>query len=240
MLERKIDTMVTKPPAASAARIAADLKLAIQQGVYAHNERLPAERQLADQFGASRGTVREALRRLEDTNLVVRRVGSGTFVKYRNRHDQSEIAKATSPVELIEVRFGIEPQMVRLAVINASGHDLEKLEIALTRVCAAHDAETFSEADTEFHLALADCTRNPLMQWLYRHLNDVRSHRQWNAMKDKILDRDRIAGYNAQHRALFEAISTRNVDDAEHAIRVHLATARAHLLGADDEREDAT
>ncbi|MDH3714897.1 MAG: FadR family transcriptional regulator [Gammaproteobacteria bacterium] len=223
-----------RPPAttASADRIAADLRLAIQQGVYADNDRLPPERQLADHFGASRGTIREALRRLEDTNLVIRKVGSGTFVRYRASENDEDIAKATSPIELIDVRFGIEPQMVRLAAINANGHDIENLDSALRRVCAARDPETFTEADAAFHLALADCTRNPLMKWLYQHLNEVRGHSQWSKMKDKILDPLHISEYNDQHRELFEAIAARDSNAAVEHIVQHLKTARYHLLGA--------
>lgn len=234
MLDQERENTLHTPPAttASAARIAADLRLAIEKGVYADNDRLPPERQLADHFGASRGTVREALRRLEDTNLVVRKVGSGTFVRYRASENDDDIAKATSPIELIDVRFGIEPQMVRLAAINANGHDLEDLDSALQRVCAARDPETFTDADEAFHLALADCTRNPLMKWLYRHLNEVRGHGQWSKMKDKILDAERISGYNEQHRELFNAIAARDSNAAVELIVLHLKTARNHLLGA--------
>ncbi len=222
-------------PTASAARIAADLRAAIEQGVYADQDRLPPERQLADHFGASRGTVREALRRLEDTNMVVRKVGSGTFVRYRAGELEGDIAKATSPIELIDVRFGIEPQMVRLATVNANGHDIENLDHALQRVCAARDPETFTDADEAFHLALADCTRNPLMKCLYSQLNEVRGHSQWSKMKDKILDAARISEYNRQHRKLFDAIAARDSNAAvEHIVR-HLKTAKDHLLGATEE-----
>jgi DNA-binding FadR family transcriptional regulator len=234
MLDQDRDNALERPPAttASAARIAADLRTAIERGTYADNDRLPPERQLADHFSASRGTIREALRRLEDTNLVVRKVGSGTFVRYRAGEDEGAIAKATSPVELIDVRFGIEPQMVRLATLNANGHDLENLDAALQQVCAASDPESFTEADAAFHLALADCTRNPLMKWLYNHLNEVRGHNQWSKMKDKILDEPRIREYNRQHRELFDAIAARDSNAAvEHIVR-HLKTARNHLLGA--------
>ena len=234
MLDQDRDNAVEHPPAtnASAARIAADLRIAIEQGVYADNDRLPPERRLADHFGASRGTIREALRRLEDTNLVVRKVGSGTFVRYRASEDEGEIAKATSQVELIDVRFGIEPQMVRLATLNANGHDIENLDTALRQVCAAHGPESFTEADMAFHLALAGCTRNPLMKWLYNHLNEVRGHSQWSRMKDKILDAERIRVYNQQHRALFDAIAARDSNAAVQHIVQHLKTAKNHLLGA--------
>ncbi|MDX1401799.1 MAG: winged helix-turn-helix domain-containing protein, partial [Kiloniellales bacterium] len=67
----------------SADIIAQRLREAIHAGNYAPGERLPAERELAEYFGASRGTVREALKRLEDEKLLVRKIGSGTFVNFQ-------------------------------------------------------------------------------------------------------------------------------------------------------------
>src|SRR5690606_25394789 len=68
--------------AGGAAAIAAQLRRAILDGTYGFRERLPAERELASHFGASRSTVREALKQLEEGQLVTRRIGSGTFVNY--------------------------------------------------------------------------------------------------------------------------------------------------------------
>ena len=223
------------PPSASgsAATIAAQLRRAIVEGVYSYRERLPAERELAGHFGASRSTVREALRQLEETNMVVRRIGSGTFVNYRTLPGENNIAELTSPLELIEVRLAVEPHMVRLAVTNATQRDLERLGEALESLEACgNDREAYSRYDAQFHLALAECTRNPLMVWLYRHVNDVRNHAQWSAMKDLILTGDRVEDYNEQHRGIFEAIKTRDADRAVRIITAHLATARRHLLGA--------
>lgn len=215
------------------AAIVSQLRRAIMDGSYVFNERLPPERQLASDFNAARGTVREALRQLEEMNLVMRRVGSGTFVKYRRQIDQDTIATMTSPLELIDVRFGIEPQMVRLAVLHASARDLERLQQALQHVEAViEDAEAFTRADAEFHLALAECTQNPLLVWLYQQVNDVRSHSLWSGSKDKILTRERIKEYNSQHKALCTAIVNRDIAAAVDVIKGHLEKARNDLLGA--------
>ena len=54
----------------------------IKAGSFLHNDRLPPERELAERFDAARGTIREALKRLEESGWVVRRAGSGTYVTY--------------------------------------------------------------------------------------------------------------------------------------------------------------
>ena len=216
------------------AAIAARLRQAILEGKYADGERLPAERHLASHFGASRSTIREALRRLDEMDLVTRRIGSGTFVNYRPALDHNDIAEVTSPIELIDVRLAVEPQMARLVVVNATARDLERMGDALKRVEACgDDREYFSRTDEQFHLALAECTRNPLMVWLYKQINDVRSHAQWDGMKDKILTRRRITDYNRQHRELYAALCSRDVDAAVRIITEHLEKARRDLLGAD-------
>ncbi|MBP82089.1 MAG: hypothetical protein CL395_08955 [Acidiferrobacteraceae bacterium] len=214
------------------AGIAAKLRRAIADGEYGFNERLPAERELAELFHTSRGTVREALRRLQELGMVDRQVGSGTFVTYREFSEHTEIADVTSPLELIDVRLGIEPQMVRLAVANATAMDLERMRKALIRVeSASNDAEAFSRADADFHLAMAECTRNRLMVWLYQLVNETRSHEQWAAMKESILMPDRIAQYNAHHRHLYNMIAKRNLDAAIDTIYEHLDRARNDLVG---------
>lgn len=231
------DTAGTDLPASvsgGSAAIAARLRQAILDGSYAYGERLPAERELAEHFSASRSTVREALRRLEEAHLVTRRIGSGTFVSHRQTlAGDGNIAELTSPLELVDVRLGIEPHMTRLAVVHATARDLDRLNEALLRVeSSGDDQEYFSRADERFHLLLAECTQNPLMVWLYQQINDVRSHALWESMKDKVLTGPRIAEYNRDHRQLYEALRSRDGDTAVAIIRSHLEKARRDLVGA--------
>ena len=223
------------PSAASSgsAAIATNLRRAILDGAYGYRERLPSERELAEHFGASRSTVREALRQLEDMHLVNRRIGSGTFIVHDAEFGGTNIADVTSPLELIEVRFAIEPHMTRLAVVNASSRELDHLAEVLGRLEACgSDPEAFSREDEAFHLALAECSRNPLMVWLYGRINNVRGHKQWAAMKDTILGGQRIHQYNEQHRALYESLRSRDIEGAVKIILDHLEKARRDLLGA--------
>ncbi|MGI9450495.1 MAG: FadR/GntR family transcriptional regulator [Geminicoccaceae bacterium] len=214
------------------AVIVSKLKAAIVDGTYEHGQRLPAERDLAAYFNASRTTVREALRQLEERALVSRRVGSGTFVNQPQTLGSGNIAEITSPLELMEVREAIEPYLVRLAIVHAAAKDLEKLEKALNELEACNgDQEPFSAADENFHMALAEATGNPLMAWIYGQINQIRCHDQWNAMKKKVLNERAIEIYNQQHRAMVEAIRSRDMEAAMKAVRQHLEQAREDLIG---------
>jgi len=221
-------------PGRGSLRIADHLRQAIVDGRFAYGEQLPTERRLAEAFGASRTTIRRALERLEENGLVRRRVGSGTYVDYQGTGGGADIAEITSPLELMEVRFAVEPHIAHLAVRNATPRDLERIAAALARIEAAGaDAERFSRGDQGFHLALAEGTHNPFLVDITRQINAVRSHDQWHATKDKILSPARIDEYNRQHEALFEAPRRRDSKAMARIMTAHLAKARDDLLGAD-------
>ena len=212
------------------------IKRAIETGVYADGDQLPAERQLAITFGTARSTIRKILDQLEQGNLIVRRIGSGTFVNFSGpiRQGMEDIADLVSPLQLIETRFAVEPYMARLAALHATGNDLDKFEDVLRRIEAAQeDQNLFTQIDSEFHLELARCSRNPLIVRMYQQVNMVRLHAQWDRMKKIILSGEKIAVYNSQHRAIYEALRQRDVQSAVDQITRHLELARQDLIGAD-------
>lgn len=212
------------------------LRNAIETGVFADGDKLPPERDLATSFGSARSTVRKALDQLELDGMVTRKVGSGTFVTYHEaiRGVTGEISDLISPLQLIEARSAIEPYIARLAAIHATQRDLAAMERVLNELeNSSDDKDKFTRLDAEFHLAIARCARNPLLLQVYEHINDVRGHALWGVMKDKILSKDQMDAYNAQHRGIFEAIKTRNAQDVSGKIRDHLEKARQDLVGAE-------
>ncbi len=223
-------------PGRAANIVMARLRRAIESGVYADGDQLPAERQLAIAFGTARSTIRKVLDQLEQKNLVLRRVGSGTFVNYAGPLHQrmDDIADLVSPLQLIETRFAIEPYMTRLATLHATRADLDTIEGVLARLESSDgDQNLFTQLDSEFHLELARCSRNPLIVRMYQQVNMVRLHAQWDRMKTLILSAEKIASYNSQHRAITEALRQRDVVAAVDHITRHLEQARLDLIGAD-------
>jgi len=215
--------------------ISAYLQRAIETGAYGEGDRLPPERELAATFQAARSTVRRALDQLEKAGLVSRRLGSGTFVgattaANRKTHD---LADQVSPIQLIEARLAVEPFTTRLAVLHATRRNLDDMETVLARAEASiDDKDSFSRWDGEFHLMIAQASSNPLLLSVYRQINQVRLHAQWDAMKEKILTADVIADYNRQHRGIFNAMNERDAIAAQSLITEHLEKARDDLLRA--------
>lgn len=222
-------------PVTGVAAISAYLKRAIETGAYSEGDQLPPERHLAATFKAARSTVRRALDRLEKEGLVSRRLGSGTFVGTLNATGRRTVALVDelSPLQLIEARQAVEPLTTRLAVLHATGRDLDDLEAVLTQAEASSgDKDLFSKWDGDFHLLIARASANPLLLGVYRQINHVRLHAQWDAMKEEVLTPEVIVTYNRQHRAILNAMLVRDAQLAQALMAEHLETARDHLVKA--------
>lgn len=213
--------------------VLATLRRQITSQQYFRDEKLPPERELAEQFGVARGTVREALKRLEDLEFVERRPGSGTYVSYSSDASARPMAESMRPLELIEARSAIEPQIVRLAVLHADDRDLARIGESVRKMEAdADDTQKFGELDEEFHLLLAEASHNSLLIWMMRHANEVRSHPSWIKMRHLTHNSTIVVEYNKQHRRIYEAIAARDPDGAAKAMREHLNLARQSLIDA--------
>lgn len=229
------EVLRSRPSLRGAFSIARELERVITSSTYLHGQQLPTERELANTFDASRTTVRKALAMLEDQRLVQRRPGSGTYVNYQAGTSQHDIAEKTSPLELIEVRAAIEPQMARLAVLHASAVDLEKLQGLIKELQTAEqaaDAERYAAVDEQFHLAIAAATSNPLLVWLYEQINVIRTHALWAEMRQKIITQENMRIYNKQHVAVVRAIQSRDAAAAAETMVQHMEKARNDLIGA--------
>lgn len=215
------------------AEIAAEVRRAIEGGTYRRFERLPASRELAENLGVARNTLRDALYQLEREGLLQTRPGSGTYVTAQDQNTVPSAVEDATPLELIDARFALEPHICRLCVLHARREDLEKLEdLCLRMEAATTDPATFAEADTGFHRALADATRNNLLIWLIRQINSARSLDEWTRMRHLTLEEAIIGQYNMLHREILNAIRAREPERAAAKMKEHLEIARLSLTRA--------
>ena len=215
------------------AEIAGLLRQDIRQGKLMSQERLPAERLLAETYAVARGTVREALNQLANDGLVEIRRGSGTYVLANDAYATNPVVENATPLELIDARFALEPHICRLAVLNARSADLKKAEELVVQMesCLEEPAR-FSVCDTAFHTLLAETTGNRLLIWIVAQINGVRNQDQWARMRQLTLNETTIAEYNAHHREVFEAIRNREPERAATIMKQHLEAARLSLTRA--------
>lgn len=218
-----------------ASEVASVMRSAIAAGQYKRFERLPASRQLSENLGVARNTLREALYQLEREGLLETRAGSGTYVLDSSDQDVPVAVGGATPLELIDARFALEPHICRLCVLHGRREDIEALEELCDRMEAAKtDATAFSEADTEFHKTLVKTTRNTLLIWLISQITTVRSLEEWTRMRHVTLDQAIISQYNDQHRDILNAIRAREPERAAGKMKEHLETARMSLMRAAD------
>ena len=238
---------VTYPVSKAVKLLATQLFDRISKDDYPFGTRLPAERQLAEEFAVSRNTVRQALEFLESHEVVSRRAGSGSFVIFRDPNSISsaerlvsnataglkldEISENTSPLELNIVRSIVEPEMVRLAVINMRARDIGRLKDCLAALQAVKTSvEDFSKWDRQFHLEIARGTHNPLLIGIYELIDHIRRHAQWSITQEKTLSPKRIRDYQSKHRAIYEAIEARDIESAVEFTKLHMTEVQRDLM----------
>jgi GntR family transcriptional repressor for pyruvate dehydrogenase complex len=135
---------------------------------------LPAERELAQEFGVSRTAVREAVKALRERGLVEIRPGKDTYISdfslsaYGIVQDSLAFMvradNPTGPDDLQQVRFLLEPGIASLAAQKATPQDLQLLQELIDKMDDSLDnKEAYVQADLDFHLALAKATQNSLI-----------------------------------------------------------------------------
>jgi GntR family transcriptional repressor for pyruvate dehydrogenase complex len=157
--------------------VVAQIEDAILAGRVKTGDMLPSERDLKDMFRISRGTLREALRVLEQKGLIEIKlgVGGGSLVKTVDGGQVSESlgllirSQKVSLNQLAEFREGLEGTVAALAAARRSPADVERLRGLLDKACGyvkagAARRNDFLEIDKQIHTILAEITRNPVYQ----------------------------------------------------------------------------
>jgi GntR family transcriptional repressor for pyruvate dehydrogenase complex len=216
--------------------LARSLIAAIQSGVYAVGERLPAERELAAQHNVSRPTVREAIIALEVQGLIEVRVGSGAYVK-RKRGGHDEPGFNVTAFELTEARLMFEADAAALAATLITDEELDRLDALVRRIDRENRVHGANEqADHDFHMLIAQATRNAAVVNTIESLWRLRRTSPECAL---LLEKARTAQVKpvvAEHTAIVEALRTRNPAKARAAMCAHLNAVMEHLLFTTEER----
>ncbi|WP_264211528.1 FadR/GntR family transcriptional regulator [Leisingera thetidis] len=207
----------------------------IKAGTYPVDTRLPSERTLASELGVARNTVREALDVLASQNVIHRRPGSGSFVKFRSdpkpETSYSSLAREVSPLDHLVVRGILEPELVRLAVINMTPRQIDELDQILSRVEAVRtDPGEFIEAEEDLYRKIAEGSGNPLLHSCYELTIEACRLSYRTALRRRHLTPQRMQEYQKRYNTLFNAIASRDVESAVEFIKLHLIDEQKLLL----------
>jgi DNA-binding FadR family transcriptional regulator len=215
-----------------ANEIALTLRSRIDSGEWL-DSRMPPERDLAEDFGVARNTIRRAMALLKQDGAISRHVGRGTYITPENDAFGAVVARIrnSSPTEMMEARLVLEPHAAAAAATGASALQLDAVVEAHERACAATDLPTFETWDAEFHHRIFACSRNDLLKEMHNLLRVLRNQTAWFEMKKRSFSEARRQLYCQEHGALVEALRQRDSEGAERAMRAHLNSVRLNMLG---------
>ena len=207
----------------------------LASGRYRAGDRLPAERELASDYGVSRPTVREAIIALEVQGFVEVRIGSGTYVKRIPGKDDKPGFNVTA-FELTEARLLIEGEAAALAATQITDPELAALEKLIADIAAENRTDGGQEnADRAFHLAIARATRNTAIFNAIEELWRLRKTSPESALLHEKARTANVKPVVDEHTAIFDALRSRDPAKARAAMRTHLSAVIESLLFATEE-----
>ena len=211
-------------------QIVQQIEDSILSGALKPGDQLPAERELAQNFGVSRTAIREAVKALREKGLVEAFSGRGTFITNGTGHAirqsldfMSRIGQQEGLTHLAELRQILEPQIAALAAVR-----IEEQLIATMRESVAimdrslQDPDAYIEADLDFHLALAEAAANPLVLSLLDSIVGL--------LREQRLRIFRVDGGPERgqyhHKRILAATEAHDAEQARSTMREHLEQVR--------------
>ena len=221
--------------------------------------RLPTERQLALDMGATRTSVRHALAVLQAEGRISREVGRGTFLREApgpaagsdgaepglvaapagtgpgaragSPAGPPDGAAGFAPADVMTIRRLLEPLAMPLVVAWATAADFKEMDRCLAGGDQAASYDEFETWDLALHRSLMAASHSPLLVRLYAVIETARHGHFWGDLKRRSASRERRELYQADHAELVAALRVRDADRAVEAMRTHLGRVNSHLFG---------
>ena len=218
-------------------KIVEQIRDLIKEGQLKYGDRLPSENTLAEKFGASRPSVREALSALEILGIVESRGGKGNFISkgfgsslYEQR--LKELEEEKSPSELLEAREALETEITELAAKKATKEDIALIRESLDKMKGTTNISEIMEFDREFHVNIAKAAHNKLLLSMMIYLADGLKEMLWTNLKKKSLN---IPGHAQrrikEHAEIVDAIGNRDSKRAREKMYGHLVDVEEDFFG---------
>lgn len=223
----------SKPIYMRADQVLDTLRTMLSSPDYPPGTKLAPERELAKFLNTSRRSLREALDILEAEKKLARAPGRGTIVLDPEETSNAlfNVIQHTSPLELINARFVLEPAMAAAAAIHATSYDLENIQYLYDKTLSSTSHEEWEEWDGKLHKSLGEATHNHLLQHFYEVITEARKKTEWGQLRKKTLTHDTKLLYIEQHEAIVKAIKNRDPKQAAKAMRSHLTAVRQNIMG---------
>ncbi len=239
-MKKKVVSIRTRSAAIGKEDVTATLigvfKRLISEGSLAPGGRLPAERELADMFGVSRSSLRQALKVLEIMGVISQRVGDGTYLNTAAPSILAEpmefliLLDGLSFHELMEARLIVEPELASRAAARATLEDIAELRQSLTEMEEnQRDHDRFTEHDLQFHKTIFRIAGNRVCTLMFTVVHQ--SLERLIHLTSQLVEPEHTLQL---HRRIFVAIRRRDAEDARRRMTEHLEDARELFKRATD------
>jgi len=205
------------------------VKARIFGGQLTSGDQLPSEKDLAEQFGLSRVTIRDALRVLESQGLIEIKVGArgGAFVAWPSAQPVSESLtnmlrlRRTTVQQLAEARLVVEPQVAALAARRATARDLKAMAGAIESARAGRAARDpyFIPHSVAFHIALAEAAKNQVLLFAVSSFRTLFHEALAHLLPADDMARRAIV----DHQHILDAIEDRDAERSRQVMHAHLS-----------------
>ena len=209
--------MIQENELALSQQIANSIKTEILAGKYPPGVRVRQE-DIAEQFGASRSPVREALRILEAEGLVNLVAHTGAWISDLSLQECEE---------MYQIRERIEPLMIRLSIPTISDSAITELSLLTSAMEKTNDVEEFLILDRQFHLLTYSGAHTVLVGDMVNRLWNTTQH--YRRAYSQLLAFESFKPAHVEHFLLLEAIKKRDSDDAERVLFGHIRRTRLEL-----------
>ena len=204
------------------------LRELIFRGEFKTGEKILTERELAEAFGVSRTSVRDAINKLVVMGLLQQRQGQGTFVRSPKSSEKSILAtmvesQGASITDVLEVRMGLECNAAAMAATRAVEKDFQFMQKSIQEMQEeVNSGRLGTEADASFHMAIAYATNNPLQIFIMKNFYDF----LFTGIKVNLEGLYKVPGnidtILDQHQAIFQAIREHSPEAAYRAMKRHI------------------
>lgn len=193
-------------------------------------DKLPNEYELADMLSVGRSTIREAIKALVSRNVLEIRRGSGTFISQKSGVADDPLGltfvkdKFKLSLDLLEVRFMIEPSIASIAAVKATDEEIERMSFLCDKIeKLIMNNEPYLDLDVEFHTAIAKSSKNQVIGNLIPIINK-------SIMMSIDVTNQKIRNETIEtHREVLNAIKAHDSNDAHDAMLLHLVYNRRNI-----------